>query len=507
MRILVVEDEAIVARDIQETLISQGYEVPAIASSAEEAIEQATRLRPDLVLMDIVLKGRTDGITAADRIRRDLRIPIIFLTAYSDDAILEKAKATGPAGYIIKPFQERELHTTIEMALYKHKIERRLEEGREWLSVILRSIADAVIATDRDGRITFMNPAAEALTGWARQDAMRKPILTVARIIHGSTGQPITSLDELQRKRARDQLESETLLLARQGARHPVEFRIASIRGERGGELGKVLILRDITEQRQLLLREQLAKQEAQEANHAKDLFIANLSHELRTPLTPLLAWSQMLKTGKLSPDKIQAGADMFERSVRALRQLVDDLLDVSRIILGKMTLDLQSVDLPQIAESAVSLVRSAAESKRIAIRVEAESDVRAIEGDPIRLQQVFWNLLVNAVKFTPDGGRISVSVRNSSFADGTETVVFEVSDTGRGIPPEFLSRIFDRFTQADSSSTRTHRGLGLGLSIVRNLVEMHGGTVQAESPGSGKGSTFRVIFPTVKRIKIKNIA
>jgi CheY-like chemotaxis protein len=170
-QILVVEDENIVAKDIQNRLKNMGYQAPAICASGEDAIDKVAQLHPDLVLMDIMLKGQIDGIQAAERIRSLFNIPVIYLTAYSDESTLERAKISEPFGYLLKPFEERELHTTIEMALYKHRMEKKLKESEQWLSTTLKSIGDAVIATDRNGRIAFMNPVAENLTGWTQSDA------------------------------------------------------------------------------------------------------------------------------------------------------------------------------------------------------------------------------------------------------------------------------------------------------------------------------------------------
>ncbi len=248
----------------------------------------------------------------------------------------------------------------------------------------------------------------------------------------------------------------------------------------------------------QLLAREQAARAEAQEANREKDIFLAKLSHELRTPLTPILAWSQALRQGKLCPEKIAKAALVIERSARGQRQLVEDLLDVSRIVLGKLSLERQEVAVPDVLEAAIDSVRPAAEEKPIRLVVDLALRVPPIRGDAGRLQQVFANLLTNAVKFTPAGGEVFVRLRAGVMPaqPGREAVVVEVSDSGQGIDPAFLPRVFDRFSQGDDSMARSRRGLGLGLSIVRSMVLLHGGSVEAESPGLGRGATFRVVLP-----------
>jgi PAS domain S-box-containing protein len=233
------------------------------------------------------------------------------------------------------------------------------------------------------------------------------------------------------------------------------------------------------------------ARAGAEKANRAKDEFLATLSHELRTPLTPILGWTVMLRSGTLDPAAIQRGLEVIERNVRAQTQLIGDLLDVSRIITGKLRLEVSPIAVVPVVEAGVEAVRSSAEAKQITLGMELPSEMPTIVGDPDRLQQVVWNLVSNAVKFTPQGGRIDVRLRQ----DGS-FLSLSVTDNGKGIEPEFIPHVFERFRQADSTSTRSHGGLGLGLAIVRHLVELHGGTVHAESGGIGQGSTFTVRLP-----------
>ncbi|HEX8286215.1 MAG TPA: PAS domain S-box protein [Pyrinomonadaceae bacterium] len=234
------------------------------------------------------------------------------------------------------------------------------------------------------------------------------------------------------------------------------------------------------------------ARREAEDASRVKDEFLATLSHELRTPLTAILGWAYMLRTGQLGGADAAAVYQTIERNARTQAQLVDDLLDVSRIITGKLRLDLSTVDPASFVDSAVESVRPAAEGKGVRLRSEVRAGAARVAGDPVRLQQVVWNLLSNAIKFTPQGG--SVEVR---LARAGGQVEISVSDTGDGIAPDFLPHVFDRFRQADGRITRQHGGLGLGLSIVRHLVELHGGTARAESEGEGRGATFTVMLPS----------
>ncbi|HEX2255009.1 MAG TPA: hybrid sensor histidine kinase/response regulator [Thermoanaerobaculia bacterium] len=244
-------------------------------------------------------------------------------------------------------------------------------------------------------------------------------------------------------------------------------------------------------EREALLAAERAARQEAEEANRLKDEFLATVSHELRTPLNAISGWANLLAMPELGAEKRQRGVETIRRNARALSQLVDDLLDVSRVVSGRMRLEVRPVDPAAVVEAAADSVAPAAEARQIRLDVVADPDTGLVSGDHARLQQVMWNLLSNAVKFTPRGGRVRAEVaRVGSQAEIT------VTDSGEGIDPEFLPHVFDAFRQRDSSITRVHQGLGLGLAIVRRLVEAHGGTVSAESPGRGAGATFRVRLP-----------
>jgi signal transduction histidine kinase len=233
------------------------------------------------------------------------------------------------------------------------------------------------------------------------------------------------------------------------------------------------------------------ARGEAERINRMKDEFLATLSHELRTPLNAILGWTQILKKNPSDPDDVLEGLEVIERNARAQTQIIEDLLDMSRIISGKVALSVQRIELASVVRIAVETVKPAADAKGIRLRTILDSPSSMVSGDANRLQQVFWNLLSNAVKFTPRDGQVQVLLERVD-----SQVEVSVMDTGEGINPQFIPHVFDRFRQADASTTRRHGGLGLGLSIVKQLVELHGGTVRVKSPGAGKGSTFIVSLP-----------
>ncbi|HYG11531.1 MAG TPA: response regulator, partial [Pyrinomonadaceae bacterium] len=247
-----------------------------------------------------------------------------------------------------------------------------------------------------------------------------------------------------------------------------------------------------------LLVREQAARADAERANRTKDEFLATLSHELRTPLTAILGWTHLIRGGNLDDSMMKRALETIERNARAQSQLIDDLLDVSRIITGKLMLDFSPVELASIIEATIDTVRPMAEAKSIRVQPSLRTSHCVVSGDPARLQQVVWNLFSNAVKFTPEGGRVEVGLTCNE-----QRVELEVRDTGQGINQDFLPYIFDRFRQADGTTTRKHGGLGLGLAIVRHLVELHGGTIRAHSDGNGKGATFTLSLPLASALTV----
>jgi signal transduction histidine kinase len=289
---------------------------------------------------------------------------------------------------------------------------------------------------------------------------------------------------ELMKAGAADYLNKNTLTAER--LERSLRYALAMYRAEE--------------ERRQLLEREHAARLEAQAANRAKDEFLATLSHELRTPLNAILGWAQLLAGGQLSKSTAQRAVEIIERNTRLQAQLIDDLLDISRIVTGKLRLEMKPLPVRPILEAAVESALPAANAKQVQLTWECDDGENAIACDPGRIQQVIWNLLSNAIKFTPEGGRVTLSEKREDA-----TIVIAVTDTGAGIEPEFLPHVFDRFRQQDPASTRKHGGLGLGLSIVRHLVALHGGSIEAFSKGEGLGATFVVRVP-ISQVPVESV-
>jgi PAS domain S-box-containing protein len=371
---------------------------------------------------------------------------------------------------------------------------KRAHELELFLGAIIESADDAIITKTLQGVITSWNPAAERIFGYAAHEVIGRSITILIPEERGDEEKHI--LEKISRGEHIDHYE--TRRIRKDGCIIDVSITVSPVRNEDNEIIGASKIARDITDRKQadirrdqLLHQEQLARSAAEHANRMKDEFLATVSHELRTPLNAIIGWCHMLKTRSSDPAVSSRAIDTIDRNAKAQAQLVEDILDVSRVITGKLKLSITRVDLSAAINAAIDSVQLAAESKGIRIEVIADSSVRYLRGDAGRLQQVVWNLLSNAVKFTPEGGHIGVRLERSG-----SDVQIRVTDSGEGIPADFLPFIFERFSQADSSTTRRQGGLGLGLAIVRHLAELHGGTVSAESLGKGLGATFTIRLP-----------
>jgi PAS domain S-box-containing protein len=395
-----------------------------------------------------------------------------------------------------------------DISHYKRAEEERaaltteIERQRERLNNLITSVpgvvweawGEPVAATQR---INFVSDYVETMLGYSVTEWLATPNFWLT-IVHEEDKERAAS--EAAAKFSKGQGTSQFRWVTKDGRVLWVEAHSVVIRNEEGRPVGMRGVTLDITQrklveerQTELLAREHEARTEAEAANRTKDEFLATLSHELRTPLTAMLGWTWMLRSRELDKETYTHALETIERNVRAQAQLIEDLLDVSRIITGKIRLEVSPAELVPVIESALDTVRPAAEAKGIQLQGELDPTAGQALCDPARIQQVIWNLLSNAVKFTPRQGVVKVVLRRVA-----SHVEIKVTDTGQGINKDFLPYVFDRFRQADSSTTRTHGGLGLGLAIVRHLVELHGGTVGVESGGEGEGATFSVNLPRV---------
>jgi len=393
-----------------------------------------------------------------------------------------------------------------ELVAANEALERKTEELREqgeWFRVTLGSIGDAVITVDTDARITFLNPVAEALTGWARAAAVGEPVDAVLRLVEEATGKTAANpVHRALREGITVGLANHTTLVRRDGSELPVEDSAAPIKNSAGVTIGAVLVFHDVTERRQKELAlersyqaEHAARAVAEQANQAKDEFLAALSHELRTPLTPVLAILSSLREEAAIPEALAEDFETMRRNVELEARLIDDLLDLTRISHGKLHLRYEQVSASRIVQDAINTCLADLKAAGLTLRRELAEPPPTICVDGARVTQILWNLLKNSIKFTPSGG--SVTVRSQLQAsEAGEALVLQVQDSGIGMEPGQAEHVFEAFAQGDRGIARQFGGLGLGLAISKAIAETHGGTLHGSSDGKGQGSTFTLTLP-----------
>jgi PAS domain S-box-containing protein len=401
---------------------------------------------------------------------------------------------TGLLGIVISILSRRQAMKLTQMYFEMTGQAQGTAESQARLAAIVDSSDDAIIGKTLDGIVTSWNFGAERIFGYGADEVIGKSILFLLPLDHQDEEKEI--LAKLRRGERVDHFE--TVRVKKDGQQIEVSLTISPIKDASGRIVGASKIARDISSKKRieedrarLLESERAARSKAEHASQTKDEFLATLSHELRTPLNAILGWSQLLKVGPLEAGELEQAIDTIERNARVQTQLIEDLLDMSRITSGKIRLDVQSVMPHSFISAAIDTVRPASEAKHIRLETMLDLVAGPISGDPGRLQQVIWNLLSNAIKFTPRGGKVQVSLKRVD-----SHLEIAVADTGQGIKSDFLPFVFDRFRQADSSMSRKAGGLGLGLAIAKQLVELHGGTVRVESSGEGQGAIFIVNLP-----------
>ncbi|WP_438022090.1 ATP-binding protein [Sorangium sp. So ce233] len=423
-----------------------------------------------------------------------------------EGAVVRPSSDGAPAVVMLRLVHEQaalsafvELNRTLDHLRREITAQRRasqaLDQQREWLRVTLVSIGDAVIATDVEGRVVLMNPVAEQLTGWTSGEATGRPVAEVFRAVNEATREPIENPTvRVLREGVVMGLANHTVLVARGGGETPIDDSAAPIRDAGGEVIGAVLVFRGIAERRAL---ERLAEQRLADlvvADRRKNEFLAMLAHELRNPMAAILTATTLLHAPDEDPEAAAYAAAVVERQVRNMARLVDDLLDVARISQGKITLRAEVVDVSLALRQAVETSRRLIEAGRHELHLDLAGGVLPVRGDATRLEQVFCNLLNNAAKYTPPGGHIWLSARGDR-----DEVIVSVRDTGVGIPPELLPNVFDVFVQGDQSLHRSRGGLGVGLALVKRLVELHGGSCSCASAGAGQGAEFVVRLPALR--------
>jgi PAS domain S-box-containing protein len=486
-RILVVEDESVVALDVSYKLEEMGYPVCGSVASGEEAISEVARARPDLVLMDIKLKGTMDGIQAVERIRARFDTPVVYLTAYADKLTVARAKETGPLGYVLKPFEIAELRAAIEIALYRHKLERRVRESERWLNATLRSIGDGVIATDGQSLVEFMNPVAEALTGWRTQEAAGRPLAEAFNIVAGDAHAPLQGSSAGQTAgKTEPGRDEDVLLVGKGGQKIAIERSVAPILDDGGDVAGAVVVFRDITERKQMeqALRQRSAELEVR--NRELEAFSRTVAHELKDPLGRVMGFTRLLARESETMTRREAlrFLGFVEKNARIMSTIIDQLLLLAEA--HEREVPVEPLDPTKVVAQAKQ--RLASMIARNQAKIVQPATWPAVLGYAPWVEAVFVNYLSNAIKY---GGR-PPRVKLGATVQADRQVRLWVQDNGPGIPEEAQARLFTPFTQLDPSSSD---GLGLGLSIVRLIAEKLDGEVGVESE-VGRGSTFSFTLP-----------
>ncbi|MEG4455323.1 response regulator [Microcoleus sp. N9_A1] len=511
VNVLLVDDrpENLVA--LEAILNSPSYHLVQ-ANSGAEALRCLLNQDFAVILLDVQMPGM-DGFETATLIRsrdRSRSTPIIFITAFSsNDTHVFKGYSLGAVDYLFKPLEPEILTSKVQVfvELFQKTVEVKqqatqlaavnseLSKSEERFRTLCACSPLGIYLADVEGRCTYINPRCQAICGLTLEESLAE---IWQREVH---------------EEDRDRVVAHWLAWIKEGHEYSNEFRLAGSETVRwinvqsspmfsdlGKLIGHVGTVRDVTDRKQAeeergrLIREQVARQEAERANQMKDEFLAILSHELRTPLNAILGWSRLLRSKTFDQNTIEKALETIERNAKSQAQLIEDILDVSRILRGKLNFNMHPIRLESAIKLAIDSLQPLTEEKSIVIELTCSPNVGEVIGDFDRLQQIVWNLLSNAIKFSPQEGK--VEVRLESVGDEAQ---IQIIDSGIGIAPDFLPYVFDRFRQADSSTTRSYGGLGLGLAIVRHLVEQHGGKVYAEN-NPGEGAKFTVALPLAQR-------
>jgi PAS domain S-box-containing protein len=494
--ILVVDDNPPLRYALGRTLRQYGFDV-IDASTGEDAIRLGSSELPDLVLLDVNLPD-IHGFDVARRLKageRTRTIPILQISAsFVQKEHRTEGLAAGADAYLIEPVEPDELVANIRALLRMRDAEAGLQRTTAMLAAVVEASPLPIVVFDRDGVVRTWNPAAVRLFGYTRDEV-------VGRSMDAGGPHVLADPQILARLQRGESVKGfEQRHQRKDGSAVDVSVFAAPL--DRSSAPGYVAILEDISgrklfeqERAELLTRERESRKEAEAANRLKDEFLATLSHELRTPLNAIMGWASMLKQDALDPAGRQRALDVIERNARSQQQLINDILDVSKIIRGQLRLEMQPVNVVESVRAVVDSVGPTADAKRQSLNVSLPAAPVLVTGDRERLQQIFWNLLTNALKYTPQKGEIDVAL-----APNHDSVNVTVRDTGVGIAADVLPYVFERFRQGESGPAREFGGLGLGLAIVRHLTEMHGGSVRAVSEGAGRGATFIVTLPTIAR-------
>lgn len=505
--ILIVEDERIVAEDLRKNLEILGYDVLDIVSSGEKVLEKLKETLPDLILMDIVLKGAMNGIEASDRIRKDYFVPVVYLTAHADKATLDKAKKTEPYGYLLKPFATGDLHTTIEMALYKFQMEKKLRERETWFATTLQSIVDGVITTDHNGNVKFMNPVAEIHTGWKSDEAFERPLKEIFRIYNEETGEEIENyttviLNEIHKANILEKM----VLKDRYGRITPINSSASPIVDSHNTRVGTVLVFQDITENRKAeeekqKIREQLLQAQKMEAIGK---LAGGIAHDFNTLLTAIMGSTDIAMLNMDTNHEIYDDLNEIQIAASYAADLTRQLLLFSR----KHPMNMITLNLNQPIEDMLKLLHRVI-GEDVKIKMDLSDDLWSVLADKGTIEQVLMNLAVNAREAMPKGGDLFIKTENLTLDESAVEIMPDarpgrfvcvtMQDTGTGMHADTIEHIFEPFF----STKGPGKGTGLGLSVVYGIIRQHEGWIHVYSE-INQGAIFKIFLPAHKKIPVR---
>ncbi|MBN1782318.1 response regulator [bacterium] len=495
-KILVVEDEHIIAMEIQDRLEDLGYHVTDTVGSKQAAIQSAETNPPDLVLMDIMLGNETGGLDAAEYIHVHFDIPVVFLTAYSDKKTLARAKQAEPYGYILKPLDEREVSTAVEISLYKHEMEKQLKAHKEWLSTTLKSIGDAVITTDRWGSVVSLNPSAEKLTGWSQQDAIGLSVNKVFRITNDNETEWVKDPVGIVLDTGESvSLTNNTLLITKKGDKIAIDDNAAPIRDDHGNLNGVVLVFRNVEDKKQL--DEQLRQASKMQAIGT---LAGGIAHDFNNILTAIRGNTELIL-----PELKQM--PVIHQFIQEIQDSVDQAAELTRKLLlfsCSKPFSFETLDLNTLIENMTDLIFRLI-GDQIQFKKVLLPELSSIKADRDTLEQILLNLSMNARDAMPKGGTLTIRTKHVTISESQSRmhaearpghfVCLSISDTGVGMNKKILERIFEPFF-----TTKKHgKGTGLGLAVIFGIVKEHRGWIEVRSKPS-EGSTFDIYLEAIPK-------